>query len=285
MTHAINQKLVERAPSGSSLELKSDDFFRIVNRLQKLTGIVIKEHKHVMVQTRISERVKQLGFDGFASYLDFLDLPDGESELENFCNALTTNLTSFFREDHHFLHFSDELARLKTSKSNRFRVWSAGCSTGEEAYSIALILLQKKVKNALPDTKILATDIDTTVLKAAKAARYSLSELDRISNFNDRKIATVDGPEFTFTKEVRELVAFKGLNLQHEWPMKGSFDAIFCRNVLIYFSAETKAKLISRFAQALKPNGILYLGHSERILTDHKQLKAEGKTTYRKLNC
>jgi len=267
-----------------SSKLCSDDFARIVARIRDLTGIVIQDHRTEMVRARISERVSRLGFKNFPSYLDFLDGPEGHSEQESFCNALTTNLTSFFREHHHFDHFSHELSRLVGANAKKARIWSAGCSTGEEAYSIALLLLRAGVRAAIPDTKVLATDIDSNVLKIAKRSSYRLSKLSELSVCNGRKLVNIEGEEFRFNEDVRDLIAFKSLNLQDSWPMRGKFDVIFCRNVLIYFSAETKANLICRFEKMLKPNGVLYLGHSENLLGDHPKLTNEGPTTYRKLS-
>ncbi len=264
--------------------MSDSDFQRIVLRFQKLSGILIPDHKKAMVRTRIVNRVRALGFDNFPTYLDHLERNEGNSEHQNFCNALTTNLTSFFREMHHFDHFSAEVGEMAKLGSERLRIWSAGCSTGEEPYSIALTLLLNGQRSGISDTKILATDIDTDVLELAKKAQYERDLLDQIEGQNIGKMVDeIDSSKFEFHKNVIDLISFKQLNLLQNWPMKGPFDIIFCRNVLIYFSADIKAELINRFARMLRPGGVLYLGHSETVLGDHPLLINEGLTTYRKV--
>lgn len=236
-----------------------------------------------MVQSRILERITSLGFDTFSAYLDYLDGTTDQVEIEHFCNALTTNLTSFFRENHHFDHFSNEVTEMKNAELKKLRVWSAGCSTGEEAYSIASLLYALNVPKKIEDTKILATDIDTDVLAKARAGIYDISDLAQISKRLLKAGVDRNENDFQFAPKIRHLIAFKRLNLLQSWPMKGTFEFIFCRNVMIYFSAETKALLISRFAEMLRPGGVLYLGHSETILGDHPLFQSEGNTIYRKI--
>ncbi len=263
-------------------ELSDGDFQRIVERIKRLSGIVIQDHKRTMVQTRIAERMSNLGLSDFGEYLDSLDLLQDSEEEEHFCNALTTNLTSFFREDHHFDHFSKEIDQHIAVGADRLRIWSAGCSTGQEAYSIALLLEKSKVRKQIPDTKILATDIDTDVLQVASSATYPIAMKEQIPRECLTNQVKSQNASLEFGQGITNYVSFKRLNLLQNWPMKGQFDFIFCRNVVIYFSAETKARLISRFANILKPGGILYLGHSETILGDHPMLKNAGKTIYKK---
>jgi len=266
-----------------SSAMKTEDFQRIASRIREMTGIVLQEHKRVMVQTRVMDRIRSQGFKSFENYLDFLDQPQGQPELEYFCNALTTNLTSFFREIHHFEHFSQEINRLVNEEVDKLRFWSAGCSTGEEAYSMALLVSQMNFNELVPNTKILATDIDTNVLSAAKSSLFNDSSIKDIKNIDKRFIKRrEEGGLFSFTSDVKDIISFKRLNLLNTWPMNGKFDVIFCRNVLIYFSAQTKTNLISRFVNKLNPNGVLYLGHSETILDEHPQLVNEGNTIYRK---
>lgn len=282
MTNVVIDTSIGNVDKISSTQMSSSDFDRITQRLYRMSGIVIQDHKRTMVQARIIGRIRQLELDSFAEYLDFLETPQGEQELTNFCNALTTNLTSFFREFHHFEHFSKELERYRNSNDHSLRIWSAGCSSGEEPYSIALSIVNKQLTDVFSDIKILATDIDTNVLNKAKMATYEVTAMDEVFKLNAKNSVKVNGSQFEVLPNARNLVSFKSLNLLRKWPMTGKFDVIFCRNVLIYFSAETKAQLIMRFAQMLKPEGVLYLGHSENILGVHPMLINEGKTIYRR---
>ena len=265
----------------NSPQITSDQFRRISDRVRATTGIVLKEHKSIMVQSRISRRLHALGFASFDDYMDFMDGPDGDTELQNFCNAITTNLTSFFRESHHFDHLEQELGQFASPTAPKLRIWSAGCSTGEEPYCISLILA--KLLPNLEDKKILATDLDTAVLEHGKAGTYPAQKLEHIDqNFHRFIVRNPADGTFSFSQPIRDTIVFNSLNLLHKWPFEGPFDFVFCRNVLIYFDAKTKADLISRYARILKPNGVLYLGHSETILEDHPLLTVEGRTTYRK---
>lgn len=259
------------------------EFQQIVERIRRLSGIVIQEHKRTMVQARIAEHMNNLGIRTFSDYLAYLDSPNGAIEEQRFCNVLTTNLTSFFREEHHFRHFEDEIERLSRLDKSKLRIWSAGCSSGQEPYSLALLLESQKVSRKIPDIKILATDIDTDVLENAKSAVYKEEGLEKIPEYLQSSHYIHKGNSFKFSDRVRSYVTFRQLNLLERWPMKGHFDFIFCRNVVIYFSADTKARLISRFAEILRPGGILYLGHSETILGDHKLLENVGKTIYKRV--
>ena len=259
--------------------LSNAEFSRIAQKVKHNTGIVLKDHKSVMVQARISRRLRELGYPDFASYIDFLDGPHGHSELTNFCNAITINLTSFFREPHHFEHFEAELRHLRAQKKSELRIWSAGCSTGEEPHCISLVA--NNVSDA--NIKILATDLDTDVLAKGRGGVYTLDKQDGIPSKYRQFLETPDlEGHFTFTDSVRDVITFNRLNLLEKWPFQNKFDVIFCRNVLIYFDTRTKMHLVDRFADALRLGGVLYLGHSETILEEHARLASEGRTTYRK---
>jgi len=274
------------AASGAMAEFQmtAGDFQRITERVESTFGIVLGNNKRQMVYSRLARRLRALGLPTVSAYLDFLDRPEGAAEQEKFTNAFTTNLTAFFREAHHFTHFEQEvLAGTLADARRRLRIWSAGCSTGEEPYSLAMILHDRAAMLSACDRRILATDLDTDVLAKAQAGRFALERLRGLPNrFRGPSFLTASDDEIAVTEEVRRLVTFRPLNLIESWPMRGPFDAIFCRNVLIYFSAEAKARLIDRMADILRPGGILYLGHSESILGAHPKLEAVGNTIYRR---
>jgi chemotaxis protein methyltransferase CheR len=240
-----------------------------------------------MFYSRLSKRVRLLGFSSFKQYCQYLkNEPD---EFIEFINAITTNLTSFFREMHHFDFLSKtvvpELLK-KNLASKRVKVWSAGCSTGEEPYSIAMIL-----KEQLPadwQIKILATDLDTNVLATAVSGIYSREKLNgiseqRIQRWFQKGVGN-QASKVKIKEELSQLVQFKHLNLMQQWPMKGMFDFIFCRNVLIYFDKETKATLASRYANLLMEGSHLFIGHSESLHQMDAGFSLIGGTIYKKMS-
>lgn len=263
--------------------LSERDFERVIGRIYQLAGIVIEPQKRQMIHARLSRRLRATGMANFTAYLDHATSGADPEEMQEFINAITTNLTSFFRENHHFTHFrANVVDPAIASNSGKLRIWSAGCSTGEEPYSIALTLLQ--AASSVPsDFKILATDLDTKVLEKASTGLYLKEKAGEalIPHKAHAKPAS-DGEHIEIGKAARALISFRQLNLMQAWPMKGPFDAIFCRNVLIYFDAETKANLINRYAEIIRPGGFLYLGHSESILGDHAAFSNEGQTTYKR---
>jgi chemotaxis protein methyltransferase CheR len=272
------------APTKGEFAMTAEDLARITARARELLGIDLGEGKRQMVYSRLSRRLRLHGLTRFSAYLDLLEGPEGAAEAEPFANALTTNLTAFFREAHHFEHFEREIRRPPADRSRRLRIWSAGCSTGEEAYSIAMILHANADALAGRDRRILGSDIDSEVLAAAGRGSYPADRLKSLP-------ARFQGPAFLgpgegdrmIAEPVRNLVVFRALNLIGPWPFKGAFDAIFCRNVLIYLLPELRARTIDRFASLLRPGGLLYLGHSESILGSHPTLVAEGHTIYRRV--
>jgi chemotaxis protein methyltransferase CheR len=251
------------------------------------TGIVIGNHKKDMVYSRLVRRLRALKMGSFAEYCDFLQGPDGDSEIGNLVNAITTNLTSFFREKHHFDHLHDEVLMplLKTPPpQKRLRIWSAACSSGMEPYSIAMT-----VRGAIKDCKswdarILATDIDTEMLKTGAAGVYSSENAKNIpENFMRGIDVNAEEETITMCDDLKELIAFKQLNLLESWPMKGLFDVVFCRNVVIYFDKSTQTKLFARMAEMIKPHGWLYIGHSENLHNISDRFQLLGRTIYRKV--
>ena len=271
-------------PAGVASDKMSDEEFRRFARLvHDLTGIVIKEHKREMIHSRISRRLRALSVPSFAEYLKLVESPAGQDELGELVNAVTTNLTAFFRENHHFEHLKDEmLAPMAAEKAGRIRIWSSACSSGEEPYSIAMTVLESAAARA-PDLKILATDLDTNILARAAAGVYPADRVKPIAEPLRRKSFVEEpGGEHRARDELKRLITFRQLNLLHAWPMSGPFDVIFCRNVLIYFEADVKRAIVDRMAELLRPGGTLYLGHSESLLGEHPLLSSEGKTIYRR---
>lgn len=262
------------------------DFENISNLALEYSGIVLAEHKRNMVYSRIARRVRALDLSTFSDYLTYLK-HNHKLEASNFINALTTNLTSFFREEHHFDFLKEELfpqLRFANQSSKRLRIWSAGCSIGQEAYSIAMTLRQ----NGFPsewDIKILATDLDSNVVETGQAGIYPA---DHISDIDSQLVKrffrhSADHRSVQVKDELKKLVFFKRLNLLEEWPMAGPFDIIFCRNVVIYFNKGTQQKLFDRYADMLPVGGHLFIGHSENLNGISDRFKNLGNTIYRKI--
>jgi chemotaxis protein methyltransferase CheR len=265
------------------------DFKAIAALVYEHSGIVLGAHKRDMVYGRLARRLRALRLGSFREYCKLLDGSDGPDEIGSLINAITTNLTKFFRESHHFEHFQKsalaEIWKASPAEKPRVRVWSAGCSTGEEPYSIAMTAMASKREAGRDwDFRVLATDLDTAVLNKAQTAVYSQSAMDEVpAQMRDASFEK-HSTGVRVTPAVRALVTFNQLNLLGAWPMKGPFDAIFCRNVMIYFDAETKATLIARLHAMLKNNGWLYVGHSESLLDQQHRFKLSGHTIYQKIS-
>jgi len=266
--------------------MTNKDFQRIADLAGRYTGIVLGEHKQDMVYGRIARRVRKLHLMSFTAYLDFLE-ENLEKELSNFINVITTNLTSFFREKHHFEYlYKTVLKEVKKNNSakKRVRIWSAGCSTGMEPYSIAMTLLRFGLPSDW-DVKILATDLDSEVLDKARAGIYSASEVDGLEENTIKSYFQhgADGKEIKVKDKVSQFVHFKRLNLLESWPMSGPFDFIFCRNVVIYFDKPTQKLLFDRYAEMLVMGGYLFIGHSENLHGISDRFENIGNTIYRKI--
>ncbi|TMO58751.1 CheR family methyltransferase [Pseudoalteromonas aurantia] len=262
------------------------DFKVISERVYQACGIVLGPHKREMVYSRLARRIRTNELTSFAAYLDYLDTHSG-AEFSHFINAITTNLTSFFRENHHFKHVSDTIipALLESNKtSKRVRIWSAGCSTGEEPYSIAMTLVGRFP--ASWDVKILATDLDSNVLAKAQQGIYEPVTITGLSPAQLKRffLKSTDGNAYRVKPQLQQMISFKRLNLLEKWPMKGPFDVIFCRNVLIYFDKKTKGNLFKGYHRMLAHDGHLFIGHSETMGKEHSEFKNLGKTMYKKMN-
>ncbi len=276
------------APS-SLAKLTDDEFHRIRELIYKLAGISLADGKKDLVYRRLSGRVTQLGLTSFSDYYDLL-MRDSTNELQTFCDSLTTNFTSFFREQHHFDFLqrqylpglSDNASRL----GNRLRIWSAGCSSGEEPYSIAITLRDHFRDVDRWDTRILATDLDTQVIETCKSGIYSDERLEKVPSAARKRWFSPNAAQpgtFKVNSRLQSMITFKQLNLMSPWPMKGPFDIIFCRNVIIYFDKQTQARLVDRFADLLADGGYLIIGHSESLLNVSERFELTGKTIHRKI--
>lgn len=259
------------------------DFRTIAGIANKITGIVLGDNKQDMIYSRIAKRLRALGLKDFKSYTEFLESENGADEISSLVNAITTNLTHFFREIHHFDHLREYLKKLAAQqpRGKKLRIWSAGCSSGMEAYSIAMVMLEAIPDIAKWDVKILATDIDTGMLAAAKAGLYDESEYDRIPKQYQRH-ADVENGKLKIAPKPRDFISFKPLNLMETFPVKGPFDVIFCRNVAIYFDKATQKKIFEQFAGLIADDGWIYIGHSENLFQVTDTLTLIGKTIYRK---
>ncbi len=272
-----------------NFERKHFDF--IAGLLYKLAGISLAPHKIEMMYSRLARRLRELNLKNFDSYCALVESEAGEAEIRFLVNALTTNLTSFFRENHHFDHLATTVqAAVKQSQAQsgqpRLRIWSAGCSSGPEPYTIAMVLCANIPDIRRWDVKILATDIDTHMVETARRGIYAADSAKTIpSELRDRftkSLRSGPEPEITMADELRRLITFKPLNLLEPWPMSGPFDAIFCRNVLIYFDRPGRSNVISKFSALLCPNSFLYLGHSESLYGVSSGFTQVGSTIYRR---
>ncbi|MFN3208593.1 MAG: CheR family methyltransferase [Roseovarius sp.] len=251
--------------------ISADDFQIVSGLLKRMTGIHIGGNKRAMVSGRLAKRLRALGIASVPAYCDLLQQPGNNAEVDAFISALTTNMTRFNREDHHFAHLNDRVlpALAATARTGRrVRLWSAACSTGEEAYDLAFRVLEACPEAARLDVRILATDIDKSALEIARAGAYPATSLSNLPDgFAERYMdAGTAAPGMVSVRSApRDLVTFRCLNLNADWPFKGPFDVIMCRNVTIYFDAETQARLWRRLADRICPGGALYAGHSEML--------------------
>jgi chemotaxis protein methyltransferase CheR len=267
--------------------LMADSEFRFVaDMVYQRSRIVISPHKRPMLQGRLAKRVRALGLASVRDYVALLGTQAGEAELSQMLNAITTNVTAFFREIHHFRHLANVVLPeiVGGGAQRRLRIWSAGCSTGQEPYSIAMTVHAALAGRAALDFKLLATDLDTNVLSHASAGIYEADQVAGVPPaLRSRYIAAAGAGQVKIDACLRSLIAFKPLNLIGPWPMRGPFDAVFCRNVVIYFDKPTQAKLFTHMAEIIKPGGWLYIGHSESLFNVSDRFQLVGKTTYRKI--
>lgn len=278
-----------RAPGMVDAALAPDDFSMIIALAHSSAGLVVHAHKEAMVRGRLSRRARDLGLASVGDYCAILRSPRLDQELPHLLNALTTNHTSFFRESHHFEHLAEvalpTLMPRGVQEASRFRVWCSAASSGEEPYTIAATIKGFAGGRPLRDLRILATDIDSEVLKRAEAAVYPATTVEDLSAAQKQSLmlSPAGAPSsFQIGDELRRMLTFRRLNIIEDWPFKGPFEIIFCRNMLIYFDQETKKRIVERFVSILRPGGYLYLGHSEALPYAFAQLEPCGRTVYRR---
>jgi chemotaxis protein methyltransferase CheR len=279
----------EEILAGGEFPLTRKDLAEIAAMIYSDAGIYLNETKASLVYSRLSKHIRQLGLKDFRSYCELVSSPSGAAERREMLSYLTTNFTRFFRENHHFDHLRTEVlpglvSRVKAG--GRARIWSAASSDGQEPYSIALTALSVMPNIADYDFKILATDIDPKILAAARLGAYDETSLETVSPQMRKQYfqqVEIDGRQkWQVTEPVKRLITYNELNLMANWPFKGRFDVIFCRNVVIYFDEPTQMRIWSRFSELLPEGGHLYIGHSERVSGDAKALfDNTGITTYK----
>jgi chemotaxis protein methyltransferase CheR len=263
-----------------------EDFKSLRDLVREVTGITLADSKRELVYGRLSRRLRALDLASFREYRALLAGPAGHAEMSEFTNAVTTNLTAFFRESHHFDFLKSEVLLPMAAGPRRLRIWSAGCSTGEEPYSIAMTVAESLPDWQRRDIRVLATDLDSDVLARGKQGLY---REDRVRTLTPRRRstfftpATGSGAEGSQVRpELASMITFRQLNLMHALPMSGPLDVIFCRNVIIYFDKETQRKLFERIAKLQRPGDLLFLGHSESLFKVSEAYTLIGKTIYRR---
>ena len=266
--------------TGYDLELTDANFARIRELIHQRAGIVLAENKREMVYSRLAKRLRHFGFTTFSEYLKRLEQHPDTDEWQAFTNALTTNLTSFFREAHHFPLLADHVR----NRSGKVRVWCVAASTGEEPYSIAMTLMEN-LNSAASQAEVVGTDIDTEALEKARLGVYPIEPVSKLSDARVKRFfQRGKGAREGFARirpEVSQLVEFKPLNLlAADWPVTGPFDAIFCRNIMIYFDKATQKRILERFVPLLKPDGLLFAGHSESFSYTTNAFRLRGQTVY-----
>jgi chemotaxis protein methyltransferase CheR len=273
--------LQHKLETAKEFDFTRRDFERVRALIYQRAGISLADSKQEMVYSRLARRLRATGIVSFATYLDELEAGKMQQEWESFTNALTTNLTSFFREAHHFPLLAEHLKKLRETP---ITIWCSASSTGEEPYSIAMTLCEA-FNTLTPPVQIVATDIDTNVLATAADGIYGLDRIDklapeRIKRFFMRGKGAQEGM-VRVRPELRQLVTFRPLNLLSDsWQLSGQFDVIFCRNVMIYFDKATQRKILARFVPLMKPDALLFAGHSENFLYVSESLRLRGKTVY-----
>jgi chemotaxis protein methyltransferase CheR len=269
----------------SMAELSESQFNTISDFVKNSCGINLHDGKKELVKARLSKRLRVLGMTTFEQYINFLGSAGGAGEITLMLDALSTNLTFFFREVKHLNFLRDtvlpELAKQRAN-SRRLRIWSAGCSSGEEPYSIAVIMHEVLTNIAGWNTGILATDLSTRMLARAKDGIYEVERFREMPRELVSRYFHASAGDYAVNDTLRRIVTFARLNLMHRWPMSGPFDVIFCRNVMIYFDKPTQSRLVERFSSMLSPGGYLFIGHSESLAGVQHQLSYVQPTVYQK---
>ncbi|PKO46880.1 MAG: chemotaxis protein CheR [Betaproteobacteria bacterium HGW-Betaproteobacteria-4] len=281
LSSSLSSILHARDGSAREFAFSSADFERVRKLIYQHAGISLSPVKQDMVYSRLARRLRATGMPSFAAYLDGLERNGGD-EWERFVNSLTTNLTSFFREPHHFPIFADHLRKLGTKRP--VRVWCSAASTGEEPYSIAITVAETFGAD-VSHVSIVASDLDTNVLATAEKGVYPIDRVEKLSPERLRKFflrGTGSQEGFVSVRpELKRLISFQRINLlDANYSVRGPLDVIFCRNVMIYFDKPTQYKILSRFAPMMQPDGLMFAGHSESFLHAADLFKSQGKTVY-----
>ncbi|MEI8030193.1 MAG: CheR family methyltransferase [Comamonadaceae bacterium] len=277
-THEVIERTNEK---GREFIFTASDFERVRKMIFARAGISLSSSKHEMVYSRLGRRLRALGLTNFRDYLILLEQGDAP-EWEAFTNSLTTNLTAFFREEHHFPLLAELL--LRHQGAGAISLWCSAASTGEEPYSMAMTAVET-FGSFTPPVRILATDIDTNVLVKARQGVYSMERLEKMSQERVRRFflrgTGQHGGQVRVRDELRALIDFRPLNLlDASWQVRGPFHAIFCRNVMIYFDKPTQYGILKKFVPLLRPDGLLFAGHSESFHHAADLFRPRGKTVY-----
>ncbi|RNF33323.1 CheR family methyltransferase [Paracoccus methylarcula] len=266
--------------------LSDSQFLKLAEIVRQDSGIVLTTAKRGLMVARLNRRLRALRLPDYQAYCDRLEGMDGPAERRHLMSAITTNVTAFFREAHHFRSLATEILpplAAKAKAGRRLRLWSAACSSGEEAYSIAITLLETFPDAARHDVRILASDIDPGMIARAAAGRYARDGLRPVGVRRLQRFFTRDGESCTVRDELRGIMRFAELNLHDPWPFSGRFDVIFCRNAVIYFETGARQRLWQRFARQIAPGGYLFIGHCERLDGPAADLfEPAGATCYRR---
>jgi chemotaxis protein methyltransferase CheR len=266
--------------ASQEFDLTDDDFDRIRKLIYEHAGIALSDAKRQLAYSRVGRRLRALGLTRFSDYLDRLE-GEGGAEWQEFTNALTTNLTSFFREEHHFPILAEH---AKKAGGRNLTLWCSACSTGEEPYSMA-ITMAEAFNTLTPPVRILATDVDTNVVAASERGVYAMERLEKMSPERLRRFfqkgSGANAGHARVRKELRDLITFRPLNLLHDnWPIRGPLDVIFCRNVMIYFDKATQYRILKKFAPLMRADGLMFAGHSENFIHAADLFRLRGKTVY-----
>jgi chemotaxis protein methyltransferase CheR len=267
-----------------SVQLNEKHFRKISEIVYRSSGISLKPGKEALVRSRLMKRLRALRIDNVQKYLDYIDGSEGQHELALFIDVMTTNKTSFFREAEHFNYLRDHV--LPGLNSHRLRFWSAACSSGEEPYTLAIWLREHMPDIDNKDVLILATDLSKRMLEKARLGVYTAETLKNLPSPQFKKYFNKLNGQYSgcygISDEIRKMVRLAWLNLLESWPMKGPFNVIFCRNVMIYFDRPTQQVLINRFWELLEPDGFLFVGHSEGLSAINHNFRYMRPAVYRK---
>ncbi len=272
------------SPSLATRQIGTKEFETIRSMMYAQVGIVLQDNKRALVEARVNKRLRALGIDSYDGYLEYLGGPEGGAELIQLIDAISTNVTHFFRENEHFDFTAEVVGQWLAEGRRKLRFWSAACSTGEEPYSLAMTL--RSVKGfAQADAKILATDISTRVLKMAAEGRYDSSVVAKIpAPMRKGAFRSLSDGREEVTVDLKRLMMFRRMNLNKTpYPIKGVFDIIFCRNVMIYFDRDLRARIVGEAHRLLQPGGYLIIGHAETLIGMESRFEFVMPSVYRKV--